>query len=215
MNSETYPAARGCASSVESGRRVAGRTAFKLACLPFVVLLLPLAVLGAERPLKIDRARSFIEVDVKSTLKNFTAHLDAYDLTMNVDETGKIKNAVLQFKFSDLRTGDDKRNADMITWLGGGEPIGKFELGILALAPDGQGQVTGKLTFHNNTSLIEFSVNVIRAGSDYTVTGDTTIDYRNWNLKIIKMDLMLKVHPEVKIRFKLVGTLPETPPAHD
>lgn len=180
-----------------------------------VVFLLPLAVFAAERPLKIDRSRSYIEVDVKTTLKNFTAHLDAYDLKVNVDDTGKIKNAVLQFKFSDLRTGDDKRNADMIKWLGGGEPVGKFELGILALAPDGQGQVTGRLTFHENTSLIEFPINVTRADADYTITGSPTIDYREWELKVIKMDLLLKVSPEVKVRFKLVGSPAEPPVVHN
>ena len=70
-----------------------------------------LAVTAAERPLKIDRSRSYVEVDVKSTLKNFTAHLDTYEVRVSVDDAGKIKGAVLQFKFSDLRTGDDKRNA--------------------------------------------------------------------------------------------------------
>jgi polyisoprenoid-binding protein YceI len=178
-----------------------------------LALLLPLAVTAAERPLKIDRSRSYVEVDVKSTLKNFTAHLDAYDVRVNVDDAGKIKSAVLQFKFTDLRTGDDKRNGEMIKWLGGGEPVGKFELGILALAPDGQGQVTGKLTFHDSTKLIEFPVNVARSDADYTITGKPTIDYRDWNLKVIKMDLMLKVGPELTIRFKLVGA-PAEPPVH-
>lgn len=187
----------------------------KFARLPLLAVLLPVAALAAGATLKLDRERSYVEVDVKTTLKNFTAHLDAYDLSMSTDDTGKIKNAVLQFKFADLHTGDDERNADMIKWLGGGEPTGKFELGILALAPDGQGQVTGKLTFHGNTKLVEFPVNVIRTASDYTVTGDCTIDYRDWNLKVIKRDFMLKVNPDVKIRFKLVGVPAEPPPAHD
>jgi len=174
-----------------------------------VAALGPALLAAAERPLKIDHSRSFVEVDVKSTLKNFTAHLDTYEVEMNVDDSGKIKNAVLQFKFTDLRTGDDKRNSDMIRWLGGGAPTGKFELGILAVAPDGQGQVTGKLTFHSTTKLIEFPVNVARDGGTYTITGNPTIDYRDWDLKVIKMGLKYVLNTEVghdvRIRFKFVG----------
>jgi len=170
------------------------------------VVVLPAVLAAADRPLKIDRSRSFVEVDVKSTLKNFTAHLDTYDCQMTIDDSGKIKTAVLQFKFTDLRTGDDKRNADMVKWLGGGEPVGKFELGILAVAPDGQGQVTGKLTFHGNTKLMEFPVNVAREEGTYTITGNPSIDYRDWELKVYKMGYVLRVNHEVKIRFKFVAT---------
>ncbi|HVU17973.1 MAG TPA: YceI family protein [Candidatus Didemnitutus sp.] len=176
-------------------------------------LALPLALCAAERPLKIDPARSYVEVDVKSTLKNFTAHLDAYVMSATVDDTGKIKNAVLQFRFADLKTGDDGRNADMLKWLGGADATGKFELGILAVAPDGQGQATGKLTFHDNTKLIEFSLNIDRADGTYTITGSPTFDYRDWNLKVYKRDFLLKVDSELRVRFKFTG-VPAEPAAH-
>jgi polyisoprenoid-binding protein YceI len=177
------------------------------------VSLLPLAVAGAERPLKIDHARSYVEVDVKSTLKNFTAHLDAYELSVNVDDTGKIKNAVLKFRFADLKTGDDGRNADMLKWLGGPDATGRFELGIIAVAPDGQGQATGKLNFHDNTKLIEFALDIARTDSSYTITGSPSFDYRDWNLKIYKRDFLLKVDSEVRVRFRVVGT-PAEPLSH-
>lgn len=175
-------------------------------------LLLPLAALAADRTLKVDKTRSFIDVDGESTLRNFTGHLDTYDARVVTDEAGKIKGATLAFKFTDLKTGDQKRDADMIKWLGGGAPEGRFELGILALAPDGQGQVTGKLTFHGQTKLVEFPVNVLRTDDTYTITGETTINYTNWGLKIIRKVGLLKVDPEVKIRFKLIATPPEPLP---
>jgi polyisoprenoid-binding protein YceI len=186
----------------------------KFSRLPLLAFLLPLVAFAAERPLKIDRSRSYIEVDVKNTLRNFTAHLDVYDIRVNVDDAGKIKNAVLEFKFADLRTGDDQRNAAMLKWLGGGDATGKFELGILALAPDGQGQVTGKLSFHNSSKLIEFPINVARSDADYTITGSPSIDYREWDLKVIKTGFVLKVGPDLTIRFKLVGAPAEPPVVH-
>jgi len=175
------------------------------------LLLLPLTVLlsspttaqAAEKLLKVDKTRSFIDVDVKSTVKNFTAHLDNYESRVTADDAGKIKSAVLTFKFTDLSTGDSGRNADMIKWLGGGVPEGRFELGILALTPDGQGQVTGKLILHGQTNRIEFSVNLVRTGDTYTVTGEAEIDYTDWGLPVIKRSYLLKVAPTLKVRMKL------------
>jgi polyisoprenoid-binding protein YceI len=169
------------------------------------LLLLPLATLAAERPLKIDHSRTFIDVDVKATMDSFTGHLDAYDAMVNVDDTGKIKSATFAFKFADLKTGKPDRDTKMIAWLGGGAPEGRFELGNLALTPDGQGQVSGRLTFHGVTERVEFPINLTKADGIFTITGETTIDYRTWKLKVIRIALMLKVDPEVKIRFKLVG----------
>ena len=181
----------------------------KAPCLLALLLLFsPLALVAAERPLKIDRARTFIDVDVDSTV-NFTAHLDVYETKFTVDNSGRIKTGVFTFNFADLKTGKPERDARMIEWLGGGVPQGRFELGNLAVTPDGQGQASGRLTFHDLTERVEFPVNIVRADGTYTITGETTIDYRTWNLKIIRVALLLKVNPEVKIRFKLTGTVAE------
>lgn len=175
----------------------------------FPLLLLPLALLAAERNLKIDPARSYVDVDVKSTVDNFTAHLDAYALRATVDDKGRIKSATLTFKFDDLKTGKPERDKKMLEWLGGDEPAGKFELGILALAPDGQGQANGNLTFHGATNLVEFPVNVSKVADSNIITGEATIDYRNWKLKVFRTLGVLKVDPMVRIRFKFTGDVIE------
>lgn len=167
-------------------------------------LLLPLALLAVERSLKIDKARTFLDVDVDATV-NFTAHLDAYDAKVVVDDLGKIKSAVFAFKFADLKTGKTDRDSKMLEWLGGGLPEGRFELGNLAITPDGQGQASGRLTFHNVSERVEFPINVVRADGTYTITGETTIDYRTWELKPIRTAMLFKLSPNVKVRFKLTG----------
>jgi polyisoprenoid-binding protein YceI len=93
----------------------------------------------------------------------------------------------------------------MIEWLGGGEPAGRFELGILALTPSGQGQANGNLTFHDRTAIIEFPVNVVQADGAAVISGTATIDYRNWGLKKYRKLGVLTVDPEVKIRFKFTA----------
>ena len=175
---------------------------FRLALL---ALLLPLGALAAERTLKVDQEKSFVDVDVKATVDSFTGHLDAYEAKVSVDDAGKIKSAVFTFKFADLKTGKPDRDEEMIKWLGGGAPEGRYDLGNLAMAPDGQAEVSGRLTFHGVVELVEFPVNIQKADGIYTITGETTIDIRSWNLKPIRKALIFKVDPEVKIRFKLVG----------
>lgn len=165
---------------------------------------------AAERALKIERSKSYVDVDVKATMHSFVAHLDRYELTVPLDANGKIKDALLKFKFTDLKTGELDRDAEMVKWLGGGEPEGNFDLGLLALAPDGQGQASGKLTFHGQSQLVEFPVLVKVQDGVYTVTGKTTIDYRNWGLKKFRKFGLATVDPDVTIRFQFVGTLPVT-----
>ena len=178
-----------------------------------VLCLLPLALSAAERVLKADPTKSYVDVDVKVTVGDFTAHLDRYDLQATIDAKNKIKTGVLAFKFADLKTGKPDRDEAMIKWLGGNDPAGKFEIGIIALTPDGQGRVTGNLTFHGTSALVEFPINVARAGDDYTITGEVTVDYRGWGLKPLRMMGVIKVDPEVTVRFKFAGPAVEAPPA--
>ncbi len=170
-----------------------------------LLLLLPLALAAADRSLKVDRARSYVDVDVKATVDSFTARLEAYELQAVADERNRVQSATLVFKFADLKTGKSDRDAGMIEWLGGGEPTGRFELGILALTPSGQGQANGNLTFHGRTALVEFPVNVVQADGALVISGTATIDYRNWGLKKYRKLGVLTVDPEVKIRFKFTA----------
>lgn len=179
-----------------------------------VLLALPLFSFAAERVIKFDPAASYLDADVKVTIGDFTAHLDKYELRATAEEKKGIKTTLLAFKFADLKTGEPERDQKMIEWLGGGDPAAKFEAGIIALTPDGQGRVSGYLTMHGQKALVEFPVNVTKAGDVFTITGEATIDYRNWGLKVLRKAGLIKVDPEVKVRFKFTGTLGEVvPPA--
>lgn len=171
----------------------------------------PPAAAPAEERLRIDRSKSYVDVDVSATLDSFTGRLERYDAQVGVDASGRVKTATFAFTFTDLKTGKPDRDARMIEWLGGGEPTGRFSLGVLALAPDGQGQANGRLTMNGRTDRVEFPVIVKRAEDTYTITGSVTVDYRNWGLKILRFMGLRKVSPEVKVRFQLVGMLPPLP----
>ena len=184
----------------------------KLVRLLPALLALPAAVLAQEVRLKIDKARSFIDVDVKATVDSFIGRLEGYEAVIPLDAAGKIKTARVSFKFTDLKTGKTDRDAKMLEWLGGGVPEGKFDLGTLALAPDGQGVANGNLTFHGVTQRIEFPVLITKADDTTTIAGEATLDYRNWGLKVIRLAMLLKVDPLVKVKFKLTGVPVAMPP---
>lgn len=171
-------------------------------------------VSAADPVLRIDREKSFVDVDVKATVDSFTGRLEKYQAAVATDATGRIRAATFDFRFADLKTGKADRDAKMLEWLGAADAAGKFELGVLALTPSGQGQANGRLTFHGATQRIEFPVTVARDDRAYTITGEVTIDHRNWGLKVIRMMALLKVDPEVRIRFRLAGELPP-PPAEE
>lgn len=181
--------------------------------LVLALLSLSSVLSAADKILKADLARSYVDVDVKVTVGDFTAHLDRYELTATIDDKNKIKTATLTFKFADLKTGKTDRDQAMLDWLGGNDAAGKFDLGILAVTPDGQGQATGNLTFHGNASLVEFPVNVSQSSGTYTITGEAPVDYRHWSLKVIRKVGLMKVDPVVKVRFKFVGVAVDAPPA--
>ncbi len=177
-----------------------------------LLFLLPLALSAADKILKADLSRSYVDVDVGVTVGSFTAHLDRYEVAAGIDAKDRIKTGSLAFKFADLKTGKPDRDEAMLKWLGGDDPAGRFEIGIIALTPDGQGRVTGNLTFHGTSALVEFPINVQRAGSEYTITGEATVDYRHWGLKKIRKAGLITVDPEVKVRFKFAGTAVDAPP---
>jgi polyisoprenoid-binding protein YceI len=174
-----------------------------------VAVSLALALRAADQPLKIDREKSFVDVDVKATMDSFTGRLEKYQADLAADEAGKVKTAKFAFRFADLKTGKADRDAKMLEWLGSADAAGEFELGLLALAPNGLGQVTGKLTFHGQTHRVEFPIEITRTGRAYTIKGEVTLDHRTWGLKVIRTMGVLKVDPKVKVRFQLAGELPE------
>ncbi|MEJ1973516.1 MAG: hypothetical protein WDM96_13955 [Lacunisphaera sp.] len=68
----------------------------------------------------------------------------------------------------------------MIEWLGGGDPTGKFEAGIIALTPDGRAASRATSPCMARSRWWEFPVNVVKAADgSYTISGEVTIDYRS------------------------------------
>ena len=165
-------------------------------------------VLAAEQPFAIDATQSRIEVAVHATADSFTAKLTQFEPVVTLAEDGRVATARVTFHFRDLKTGKDKRDAAMHTWQQTDQfPDGTFVLSSLepASAPDAGFIAQGRLTFHGVAREVKFPVSVMREGQRYTIDGEAKLDTREFGLPIIRMMLMLKVDPIVKVKFHLTG----------
>ncbi|MFT3869084.1 MAG: YceI family protein [Nibricoccus sp.] len=159
-------------------------------------------------PLTIDKDRSKIEVAVKATMDSFTASLPAYDAAIAVDPAAKrVESAQVKFRFTDVKTGKDKRDVEMNHW----QETEKFPdcLYVMdSLKPVGGDlyNANGKFTLHGVTKEISFPVTIlIQTDGTCKLDSEFPLDTQDYGLPIFKKFGMLKVNPLLKIKFHLEG----------
>jgi polyisoprenoid-binding protein YceI len=168
-----------------------------------ILILLPL--LASAESLKVDKAKSRIQVDAKATGHEFTGTLSDYSAKVTGDGTTLQPTGVdLTWKFSDLKTGEAKRDKEMIQWLGGGAPQGSFTF-TKKWTGNGQTYAMGNLKIHGITKAISFPYTVKKEGNWLTIDGTATLDYQNFGLPIIRTMAVMTVNPKLTVRFHLVG----------
>lgn len=159
-----------------------------------------------ELPLRIDEARSRVEIVVDATVDPFVGKLERYEALVAVDPAaGEVRSARLGFRFEDVKTGKADRDAQMHAWQDTARhPDGEFTLVSLVRGADGL-IASGTLRLHGRARAIDFPVSVSHEGGLFAIDGDATLDTRDFGLPIIKKFLVLKVDPEVHVRFHLQG----------
>jgi len=130
-------------------------------------------------------------------------------VTVEVDgATPQVTSAELAFRFSDVKTGEDKRDKNMHDWQETEKfPDGHFKLSELAADPEGGYVATGSFTFHGVTQPLQFPVQVMTEGEVMIIDGEVVIDTQKFGLPIIRLFFALKVNPEVTVLFHLQGRL--------
>jgi len=155
----------------------------------------------------VDKSNSSVSIDVKATGDSFVGKLNDYDAVIQGNkETKKPTKVTFAWKFTDLKTGKDKRDQKMISWLEN-KTKGSFVLDSFTKRTDGRTWAKGKMTIHGVAQTVEFPVKVISKGNKMSIRGTATIDTRKFNLPIIKMIGLFKVDPLVKVSFSLRGKL--------
>lgn len=169
-------------------------------------LLLGMTLVAGAASFEPDKERSRIQVDVKATGHNFTGELKDYTLNAAGDvATLEPTKLDLAWEFDDFKTGDEKRDKEMIKWLGGGTPKGSFTFTKCWDESTEGGTAQGTLTINGVAKAISFPYKVKKEGDWVTVSGRVTIDHQNFNLPIIRSMALLTVEPKLVIRFHVVG----------
>lgn len=171
--------------------------------LPGSLLLIP--VLASAGTLKVDKTKSRIQVDAKATGHEFTGTLSDYTAKVTGSEASLEPTAVdLAWKFPDLKTGDEKRDKEMIKWLGGGQPEGSFTF-TKTWTDKGNAYAMGNLKIHGISKAIAFPFTAKKEGTWITIDGTASLDYQDFGLPIIRAMAVMTVNPKLTVRFHLVG----------
>lgn len=156
--------------------------------------------------LDVDKDRSRIHVDAKATGHEFTGGLSKYTIAAEgADVANKPTKLDLTWEFGDLKTGDEKRDKEMIKWLGGGKPKGSFTFVKSWDETAAGGKAEGKLVINGVTKSVSFPYTVKREGEWVTIDGKVSLDYQNFKLPIIRAMMVMTVDPKLVVRFHVVG----------
>ena len=155
--------------------------------------------------LEVDKTRSKIQVDAKATGHAFTGTLKAYTAKATGD-SAKLKpdSLELSWNFSDLKTDDDGRDAEMIKWLGGGAPKGSFKFVKFWTDKTGD-KAEGTLTIHGVSKTVYFPFTVKKDGEWVTASGKVEMDYKDFGLPLVRAMVVMTVDPKLVVNFQLVG----------
>lgn len=168
------------------------------------------ASLLAGQPVQIDKAASFVVAHAKATGHSFDAVPETYVCELELEEgQSTLKNVLFRFDFEDLKTGDTKRDKEMLHWLET-ERFPALEFRATGWAEkNGQSVLQGQLSFHGESKPVEIVMEVKRDGGQIELKGYMPLNTSEYNLKPIRKMLFLKVNPNLRVEFHLIGTVTE------
>lgn len=167
--------------------------------------LLALIAPVAAGTLAIDKTKSYIKVDAKATGHSFAGTLSDFTAKVSGEDATLAPTAVdLGWKFADLKTQDEKRDTEMIKWLGGGNPEGSFKF-IKTWTDKGQTYAQGTLKIQGISKTIGFPYTAKKEGKVLTIDGTAALDYQDFGLPIVRAMAVMTVNPKLTVSFHLVG----------
>jgi polyisoprenoid-binding protein YceI len=154
----------------------------------------------------IDPDASRVGIAVRLSMGSFKGVLEKYETRIQIAAGDKsVSMAELDFDFSDLKTGNKRRDKDMLKWLDHeNHPKGSFRLEEIA-AQGEQLEARGTVTIHGVSKPIAFPVTIALEGEHVTAEGSAKLNFLDFDLKPIRKMLFITVKPEMIIDFHLEG----------
>ncbi|HEY9154933.1 MAG TPA: YceI family protein, partial [Opitutaceae bacterium] len=140
----------------------------------------------------------------------FTAELSDYHIDVLADsDTGKITSAQINFPFSAIKTGDLRRDREMLSWENN-DQFPQVVCTLTQLEAHGEAKFTaqGEVLFHGVKKSISFPASVIiNPNQTYAIDGEVDVDTRDYNLPRVRKYLIITVNPVVHVVFHLQAAL--------
>jgi polyisoprenoid-binding protein YceI len=155
---------------------------------------------------EVDADASRIGIAVRLSMGSFQGVLEKYDTRIQIAPGDQsISTAELDFDFADLKTGNKRRDKDMLKWMDyENHPKGSFRLEELADQGE-QLEARGTLTIHGVSQSIAFPVTLAFEGKRVAAEGSAKLNFLDFDLKPIRKMLFITVKPELSIDFHLEG----------
>jgi polyisoprenoid-binding protein YceI len=154
----------------------------------------------------IDADASRIGIAARLSMGSFKGELEKFDARIQIAAGDRsISSAEIVFDFADLKTGNRRRDKDMLEWMDyENYPKGIFRLEELA-AQGEQLEARGTVTIHGVSKPIAFPVTIAVLGERAAAEGSVKLNFLDFDLKPIRKMLIITVKPEVTIDFHLEG----------
>jgi len=170
------------------------------------LLIFPILSHAAELDVNLEKSR--IQVDAKATGHSFTGTLASYTARVEGDSvSNKPVSFDLDWSFKNLKTADPKRDKEMMAWLGGGDPKGNFHFSKTWVDQQGKNHASGNLSINGISKPISFPYTVKKEGDWVSIDGKVEMDYRNFDLPMIRAMAVMTVDPKLVVRFHIVGQI--------
>jgi polyisoprenoid-binding protein YceI len=177
----------------------------------YALSLLALCVLtgaASAAMLEVNHQESKITVAVVTSVHDFVGELGVYDASIHFDPGATLPDkASVSFDFKGLKTGSKGRDEDMLKWLKyAANPKATFHL--TGWKQDGTNSVAlGELTMHGVKQTIQMPAIVKQDANVCEITGTANLNYRDFELPVIRKVLLFSVDPHLTVKFHLNGRL--------
>jgi polyisoprenoid-binding protein YceI len=162
---------------------------------------------------RIAPERSQVWIEARSSLhpihgegRGLEGSIEAEVIDGRLDLNG-VPKISLELPVESLKSGKSIEDAEMMRRIDARRyPTIRGEVVEIKESSTGRYHVRGDLTFHGVTKTVEGEVSIVMPDGDGTIVfeGEQTFDIRDFGVTPPKI-LMLKVHPDVKVRVRVVA----------
>ena len=157
--------------------------------------------------LQLDMEKSWVSASARATGHSFTANPTQFNCGVVLNDANEISAASFSFSVADLVTGKKKRDKEMWHWL----EVEKYANVTFTMKQlkeeNGQKVIIGDFELHNVHQTLEIPIVVVNEDGQMKISGEVTLDTRQFDLPIIRKMGLFKVKPHLTVTFELLGTV--------